>query len=387
MFESSPVAVSKPRLLGRTFRMGGQLEPRAAGATHDRSRLEINTFGTVAVRMIRFHRYQNVVIRVAVALTGFGLWANAAHSQLPSEESLRFGTLCSRMVDARSESARREFEQLARKDGRYREFFLGCSLLAEGKVSDAVASLKQAQSEIPSDAVLLLWLGRAHGLEAQRAFVARQAIVARRAREAFDRAIIVAPDYLAAHEARMQFALQAPGFLGGGEDRARVAAAEISRRDSHRGRVANLAIARHARDHQRAAALLEKIVADFPDSTGYSIGLATELTALKIWARAWTVLDSAERRFPESPRVRLAIGVLADESRQQPNRGRAALNTYIQQLADSVPRQRATAHWRLGRLHEQSNQPDSARKAYAQSAALDPSLKAPRDALKRLGPL
>lgn len=305
-------------------------------------------------------------------------------AQSPAIESLRAGSLCSRAVDARMGSAQHEVKERATASEPYREFFRGCALLATGKPGDAVAAFEKARDVAPTDGVVLLWLGRAYGSDAQRVFVARQAIVARRARDAFDKAISVAPDYLAAREARLQFALQAPGFLGGGVERARREAMEIQRRDEHRGRLADLAMARHVGDRQRSVTLLSRIIADHPDSVSYALNLATEYGVLREWSHAWRTLDSAERRMPESLRVRLAIGTLADDSRQQELRGRAALQSYLSQLADSAPRLRAVALVRLGHLYERGNLTDSARQAYTAAVALDPTMKEPLEGLRRV---
>src|SRR5205085_2326337 len=152
------------------------------------------------------------------------------------------------------------------------------------------------------------WLGRAYGTEAQRAFVIRQALLARRARDAFDRAEAIDPDYLPAREARMQFALQAPAFLGGGAEKARSEAAEIERRDTHWGDVARLAIARHDRDSTAVRAILTRIVESFPDSAKYVFALVSDLGASRKFDEAWRTLDAFAQRESNDPRLAYATG-------------------------------------------------------------------------------
>ena len=63
-------------------------------------------------------------------------------------------------------------------------------------------------------------------------------MLAPRIRAHFERAVELDADYLDARKRLVDFYTQAPGFMGGGLDKARAQVAEIERIDAHEGRVA-----------------------------------------------------------------------------------------------------------------------------------------------------
>ena len=207
------------------------------------------------------------------------------HAQ--TTRALAASSLCSRAVDARSVAAvdtlrlHANIAPGARVPDLPVDFYVGCLALANGRAPDASAAFERAAAAMPTDPVTRLWRGRALGVQAQSAFVLRQLSLARRTRDAFDEAIAVGPAFAAAHEARLQFALQAPSFLGGGATRAQVEAEQLERLDAHRGRLARLAIARHGRDDPEIIRLLELIVAAHPDSTVYQSALVAARERLR----------------------------------------------------------------------------------------------------------
>lgn len=80
-----------------------------------------------------------------------------------------------------------------------------------------------------------MWMGHSYGRQAQNASVLRQAGLARNSRKNYEKAIALDPNNVEARESAMEFYLQAPGFLGGGRDKAELQAAEIEKLDTEAG--------------------------------------------------------------------------------------------------------------------------------------------------------
>src|SRR5207249_6867768 len=83
-----------------------------------------------------------------------------------------------------------------------------------------------------------LWLGRSYGLEAERA---HSFLLARRVRREFETAVQLDPGNLAARRDLMEFYLEAPRVLGGGQDKAWQQAEAIAARDAVDGHLARAA--------------------------------------------------------------------------------------------------------------------------------------------------
>lgn len=303
-------------------------------------------------------------------------------SQTPA--ALADGALCSLVVDRRDATARGEAMQQAARGGTRGTFFSGCVLFAEGKPGDAAAAFDRAIRGDTANPVWYAWLGRADGEQAQSANVLRQALLARRARAAFERAVELAPGYLDARDALLQFALQAPSVLGGGVDRARAQAAEIARRDPYRGTMALFTIARHEADTTEMQRVEEMLVGQYPDSARFRMPLISILLAQRKWSDAWTAIDQFERAFPDAAPARYAAGRAAAESGQQLDRGESALRSYLTHTPGRGEPTLAGAHYRLGQVLERQSDHTAARHEYEIAISLDSTLIGAKSALARL---
>jgi len=135
-------------------------------------------------------------------------------------------------------------------------------LLAAGRVDDAIQTLEQQLSRFPTDAasynllcrayftleewdrgipacerardldpassLYQLWLGRTYGEKADHAGVLSAASLAKKVRTAFERAVELDPQNWGARADLAEFYLEAPGIVGGGQDKARAQAAAVA---------------------------------------------------------------------------------------------------------------------------------------------------------------
>ena len=87
-----------------------------------------------------------------------------------------------------------------------------------------IPACERAVALAPSNGLHHLWLGRIYGEKADRAGFLKAAGLAKKVRVEFERAVEFAPDSWEAHTDLAEFYLEAPGIVGGGEDKARAQA-------------------------------------------------------------------------------------------------------------------------------------------------------------------
>lgn len=96
---------------------------------------------------------------------------------------------------------------------------------------DAISNGERALSLNPNDSNYHLWLGRAYGEKADSSNFLVAIELAKKVREHFERAVQLDGNNLSARSDLAEFYVDAPGFLGGGKDKARAQADIIMKSD------------------------------------------------------------------------------------------------------------------------------------------------------------
>jgi tetratricopeptide (TPR) repeat protein len=87
-----------------------------------------------------------------------------------------------------------------------------------------IPACEKAVSLAPDNGLYHLWLGRIYGEKADRSGFLKAAGLAKKVRSEFERAVEFDPHNWEAHTDLAEFYLEAPGIVGGGEDKARAQA-------------------------------------------------------------------------------------------------------------------------------------------------------------------
>src|SRR5262249_13111821 len=124
-------------------------------------------------------------------------------------------------------AALRELEALPEKDAAAWQL-IGQNYYGMGQYKQASESLDKAAQLSPGNAECFLWLGRAYGRRAETSNPFSAPGFASKSRQAFEKSVALDPANRDALGDLFDYYLGAPGFLGGGVDKATALAARVA---------------------------------------------------------------------------------------------------------------------------------------------------------------
>jgi tetratricopeptide (TPR) repeat protein len=258
-------------------------------------------------------------------------------------------------------------------------------LIESGKAEAAVDLLKSAQKSENNDAQLAFWLGRAYGGMAENAGAFKMMSIARDARDSFAVAVRIDPSFVEARFALMEFYLMAPGFMGGGDDKARAEAEAIRRLDKLAGYRAFAALASADDESEKARALFETAVKEFSDvpESYYHFGIYLD-TQEKDRQAARQMMERALSVDPDFMPAHFQLGRLSLLTDTGLGKGEASLQRYVAHVPklDAPPMFRAY-YW-LGLIKEKQGDRTKAQSFLRRSAQLRPNHPDTEAALERV---
>jgi tetratricopeptide (TPR) repeat protein len=257
--------------------------------------------------------------------------------------------------------------------------------VSQGDLERAVELGEALVERAPDDGTAWLWLGRAYGQQALEASILRKAGYASSCREAFEKAVALDPANAQAQWDLMQFYLNAPGFLGGGRDKADASREALRAIHPVWGHLADAQVTWRADEdlaaterHYRAA------LAQMPREDRARIGLSSLLQQQERWDEVRAYWDAAVAADAGDLVAVYQQGRLAALTGDELETGEQALRSVL--AADPLPESlsRAATHWRLGQVLDRLGRREDAVKALAEAVRLDPRLE---DAKKLLASL
>ncbi len=257
-------------------------------------------------------------------------------------------------------------------------------LLRDGQLDDAIARGEELVEQRPDSSNAWLWLGNAYGRKALAANLLGKAGWAGKCRDAYFKAVDLAPGNPDARFALLQYYAQAPGFMGGGIDKAQAQVVELEKIGpawGHMGRATLFAV-----DDQReeAVAAYRDAVAAEPGNFRALLGLISIHIGAGQNAEARAVVDAALARDPRDPVGLYMLGRIAVEDGQRIDEGIDGLATYLTLADRPYELSVAAAWWRKGLLLEKAGRIDEALKALEQAVSLDAKLDGAQKDLRRV---
>ena len=349
-------------------------------------------------------------------------------------------------IDGRYADAEDSLRKLLRQPGTDRAqiwYLLGRLKAWEGDSAEAFDWFEKAGEADSASADYQYRLGQMYGAKAQEANIFRKPGHARRARMAFEKAVRLDPDHLAARTALVEYHLRAPGIVGGSREKALEQAGEIKSRDLTEGHLAwglvhsrekaqdkvesaYLAAVESANDDPRpvlrlaagyrrtgrrleAIRVYETYLQSFPDNSTVLRRLSDQYRLEKKNEKAFeaarrslkVAMDSLAKLAADSnPGVRsfqnaltaesdrlealYAIGRFSALTGMKVDLGMESLTAYLNQVPARWRVARANGLYRLARIHVRRGDQELARDAYRRVLKLNKKHKGARKALEKL---
>jgi tetratricopeptide (TPR) repeat protein len=172
-----------------------------------------------------------------------------------------------------------------------------------GEFKRASESYQEAVAGDPSNSEYEHWLGKAFGKRAETSSPFTAPGLASKARQHFEKAVALNPRNKDAVDDLFEYYLEAPGFLGGGLDRAVKVAESIAALDAAEGLWAQARIAERRKDYGKAEEHLRRAMQAAPMQVGRVVDLAKFLSKQGRIEESEQTFLAAERVAPNAPRL------------------------------------------------------------------------------------
>jgi Flp pilus assembly protein TadD len=206
---------------------------------------------------------------------------------------------------------------------------IGRSYLMLGNANKAVEFLNEAVKLDPNRSAYYLWLGRAYGRKAEIAFPLMAAREASKARANFEKAQELDPNNPDVTDDLFEFYLQAPGFLGGGFDKAAKMAEKIAQRDPAEGDFAKARLAEERKDYSTAESMLRRAVELAPKQPRRLLDLAVFLAKRGRFEESDATFLEARKFADQTPRVLFREASTYIHENRKPEEARQLLKQYL----------------------------------------------------------
>ncbi|MGA2736319.1 MAG: hypothetical protein ABSG65_02590 [Bryobacteraceae bacterium] len=233
-------------------------------------------------------------------------------------------------------------EAIQPKDGAVFEL-IGRNHYMQGEYKKATEILEKAVAAEPANSGYELWLGRAYGRRAETASPFSAPANAKKAREHFEKAVQLDPRNLDALSDLFEYYLEAPGFLGGGLDKAVGIADQMTVLDPAEGQWAQARLAEKKKEFGAAEDHLQRAAEMAPHEAKRLIDLARFQAKQGRYQESDQSFRKAEKIAPNSPQVMYARADTYIEQGRNLAVARKLLQRYLQaQLSpDDPPRAEA----------------------------------------------
>ena len=206
---------------------------------------------------------------------------------------------------------------------------IGQNYYGEADFKKATEALEKAAALDPSNSDIQLWLGRAFGRRAETSSPITAPGYASKARQYFEKATQLNPNNLDAQSDLFEYYLEAPGFLGGGFEKAAAVAEQISRLNASEGYWAQAKLAEKRKEYRTAETHLRQAIDAAPQQVGRLIDLAKLFTRQGKHKEADQSLAKAEEIAPNAPQLLFARAEIYVKSKRNLDVARQLLKQYL----------------------------------------------------------
>jgi tetratricopeptide (TPR) repeat protein len=258
------------------------------------------------------------------------------------------------------------------------------SQLREGDIDAAIDAGEAAVETLADDAQAWFWLGRAYAQQAMRASLLGKPKWAGKTRDAYEKAVALDPEHLDARFDLTQYYVLAPGFLGGGRDKADAQVAELRRLDPVMGKLADAMLAGQDDKPAEVERAYREALDLAPGHPRARVAYTMFLAGKERWDDIAKLWNDSLARDPGDMLAHYQLGRLAAVSGQRLEEGLKHFEQYIASGQSSDYMSLAGAAWRRGQILEKLGRRDDALASYREAVRLQPSLQPAQDDLERL---
>lgn len=193
-------------------------------------------------------------------------------------------------------------QEIPDKDGPVYEL-MGRNYYMQADYKKASEMLEKAVAADPGNSEYALWLARSFGRRAETSNPFTAPGFASKARQYFEKAAQLNPRNLEALSDLFEYYLEAPGFLGGGLEKAQATAVLIAAVDPAEGHWSQAKLAEKRKEYGSAEAQLRRAIEISPHQVGRFIELARFLARQGRYQESDQSFARAEKIAPDSPRL------------------------------------------------------------------------------------
>ncbi|HYZ87492.1 MAG TPA: tetratricopeptide repeat protein, partial [Bryobacteraceae bacterium] len=183
------------------------------------------------------------------------------------------------------------------------QYWIGRSYFMLGDYKRAAEAFETAVGLDPGNSDLHHWLGKSFGRRAETANPLSAPGLASKARQQFEKAVELDPRNISAAGDLMEYYMEAPGFLGGGLNKAEALAEKIKAVDPAEYHFAIAQLAEQRKDSRRAEENFRRAVELAPQQVARILDLGRFLAKQGRFQESEQVFEQAEKVDPNEPRI------------------------------------------------------------------------------------
>lgn len=220
---------------------------------------------------------------------------------------------------------------------------IGKSYFMMAEYKKAQEAFEKAVAAQPDNSVYHHWLGKAYGRRAETSNPFSAPILASKARQSFEKAVALDARNGEAVNDLFSYYMEAPGFLGGGIDKAEALAPKIKANDPVEYHYAMAQIAEKRKDIRTAEHHFRQAFAMAPRSVGRAIDLAKFLASQGRQQESDAIFTQAAKVNPDSPRLMFERAHAYVNAKKNLDEAKALLERYLKSplTPDDPPRAEA----------------------------------------------
>ncbi|MCW5981610.1 MAG: tetratricopeptide repeat protein [Bryobacteraceae bacterium] len=213
----------------------------------------------------------------------------------------------------------------------------------KGEFKDSTEWLERAVEAEPGNAHYWNWLGKAYGRRAETSSFLTAPRYASQCRKAFEKAVELAPNNVEALSDLFSYYLDAPGFLGGGVEKAAGIAERIKDLDPPQYHYIQAQLAKKRNDFAAAEQHFRRAAELAPDKAGRLLDLASYLAERGGYEESDALFRKALRTAPDDPEALFARASALIQAKRDLAEARRLLERYLtaELTPDNPPRREA----------------------------------------------